>query len=562
MTEIPSSTKSRALILTPQGRDADVAEKLLQDAGIPSTACPSLVAFQNTLDESICFAVLAEEAIRSADLRAIAAWVKAQPAWSDLPFIILTHRGDGAKYHPGTARLTEILGNVTFLERPFHPLTFISVVRSAYNGRYRQYEARARIVELRESQQYLEERVAERTAELQRVHAAVLDEIAQRERAEEKLRQSQKMEMIGQLTGGVAHDFNNLLMAVMGNLDLLIKRIPSDPKSIRLIEGALKGAQRGAALTQRLLAFARRQDLKLQPTDLGPLLRGMNDLIGRSIGSQIEFVMDIPKHLPPVLVDANQIELAILNLAVNARDAMPEGGHLTITLDAGELDEPSGSLAPHVRVSVIDTGTGMDEQTLARATEPFFSTKEVGKGTGLGLSMIHGLATQLGGTLRLSSKAGSGTRAELWLPVTNEPALELSRPPQERSSAGNGSEITVLVVDDDALIAMSTSMMVEDLGHQVLEANSGPEALDILRNGQRVDLLITDFSMPKMNGAQLAIAAREIQPDLPVLLATGYADLPAGNHSDLPRIGKPYQQEQLATAIAEILQRQAATVLE
>jgi CheY-like chemotaxis protein len=272
--------------------------------------------------------------------------------------------------------------------------------------------------------------------------------------------------------------------------------------------------------------------------------------------------MDIPKHLPPVLVDANQIELAILNLAVNARDAMPEGGHLTITLDAGELDEPSGSLAPHVRVSVIDTGTGMDEQTLARATEPFFSTKEVGKGTGLGLSMIHGLATQLGGTLRLSSKAGSGTRAELWLPVTNEPALELSRPPQERSSAGNGSEITVLVVDDDALIAMSTSMMVEDLGHQVLEANSGPEALDILRNGQRVDLLITDFSMPKMNGAQLAIAAREIRPDLPVLVATGYADLPAGNHSDLPRIGKPYQQEQLATAIAEILQRQAATVLE
>jgi CheY-like chemotaxis protein/two-component sensor histidine kinase len=347
-------------------------------------------------------------------------------------------------------------------------------------------------------------------------------------------------------------------MAVMGNLDLLLKRIPSDPKSIRLIDGALKGAQRGEALTQRLLAFARKQDLKLQPTDLGSLLSGMNDLIERSIGSQIELVMDIPKHLPSVLVDANQIELAILNLAVNARDAMPEGGHLTIALDAGELGLPG----PYVRVSVIDTGMGMDEETLARATEPFFSTKEVGKGTGLGLSMIHGLATQLGGTLRLSSKAGSGTRAELWLPVTNEPAVDLSGPPQERSSAGNGSEITVLVVDDDALIAMSTSMMVEDLGHQVVEANSGPQALDILRNGQRVDLLITDFSMPKMNGAQLAIAAREIQPDLPVLLATGYADLPAGNHSDLPRIGKPYQQEQLATAIAEILQRQAATVLE
>jgi len=547
------------VVLAPHGRDADVAGKLLQDAGIPSTVYPNVVAFQNTLDEGIYFAVVAEEAIRSADLRAISAWVGSQPAWSDLPFIILTRRSDGAQYHPDTARLTELLGNVTFLERPFHPLTFVSVARSAYKGRCRQYEARARIEELRESKQHLEERVTERTAELSRAHAAVLAEIAQREQAEEKLRQSQKMEMIGQLTGGVAHDFNNLLMAVIGNLDLLLKRIPSDLKSIRLVEGAMQGAQRGAALTQRLLAFARRQDLKLEPTDMLALLRGMHDLIERSIGREIELAMDLPEGLPSVLVDANQIELAILNLAVNARDAMPKGGHLTIAIGAADADEQSGlASGRYVRVSVIDTGIGMDEQTLAKATEPFFSTKEVGKGTGLGLSMIHGLARQLGGALRLSSKAGSGTKAELWLPATNRPAVDLRESKKERSAESNGSKITVLVVDDDALIAMSTTMMVEDLGHDVLEVNSGSQALDILRAGKHVDLLITDFSMPKMNGAQLAKAVKEIQPDLPILLATGYADLPAGTNPDLPRIGKPFQQGQLASAIAEILRSPAA----
>jgi nitrogen-specific signal transduction histidine kinase len=391
-----------------------------------------------------------------------------------------------------------------------------------------------------------------RTAELKAAHATVLAEIAQRERAEDQLRQTQKLEMIGQLTGGVAHDFNNLLMAVLGNLDLLRKHVPDDPKTARLINGALQGAQRGAALTQRLLAFARRQDLNVEPRNLADLIRGAADLIERSAGSEIELRLALPADLPLTLIDANQIELAVLNLVVNARDAMPNGGVLTITVD--HLRAPAeGELAAghHVRLVVSDTGCGMDVETLERATEPFFSTK-LGKGTGLGLSMVHGLALQLKGALRLTSQVGVGTKAELWLPVTTS-AAEKAKPMTSEPNVEINGKITVLVVDDDALIAMSTVDMLEDLGHEVIEANSGQRALEILRDGRTIDLLITDYSMPRMNGAQLAAAARDIRADLPVLLATGYAELPPGSGIDLPRIGKPYRQDQLAAEIVKVL---------
>jgi PAS domain S-box-containing protein len=399
----------------------------------------------------------------------------------------------------------------------------------------------------------LEERVAARTAELTEAHAAVLAEIEQRERAEEQLRQAQKMETIGQLTGGVAHDFNNLLMAVLANLDLLRKRVPDDPKTRHLIGGAMQGAERGAALTQRLLAFARRQDLKVEPRSLTDLVRGAADLIERSAGARIELRWDLPDHVPLALMDANQIELAVLNLIVNARDAMPNGGVLSITVD--HLEAPPGTeLAPgwYVRLTVSDTGHGMDPETLQKATEPFFSTKEVGKGTGLGLSMVHGLAVQLNGALRLASQVGLGTRAELWLPATAVAVTE-ERPTTAPSAGDAAEKLTVLVVDDDALVAMSTVDMLEDLGHDVIEANSGDRALEILREGQAVDILVTDYAMPRMNGAQLASAARQIRPELPVLLATGYAELPAGPDLGLPRIGKPYQQEQLAAEITKLL---------
>ena len=256
----------------------------------------------------------------------------------------------------------------------------------------------------------LEERVVERTAELKQAHEAILAEIEQRQRAEDQLRQAQKLEIVGQITGGVAHDFNNLLMAVIANLELLRKRVPGDHGIDRLIEGALQGAQRGAVLTQRLLAFARRQDLQPEPHNLVDLVRGMSDLIERSIGSGIELRLDLPAELPLALLDANQIELALLNLLINARDAMPEGGVLSVKVDDAVVGE-GGDLAAgrYVRLVVSDSGYGMDAETLKRATEPFFSTKEVGKGTGLGLSMIQGLVSQLKGSLRLTSVVGLGT---------------------------------------------------------------------------------------------------------------------------------------------------------
>ncbi|MGA8445579.1 MAG: ATP-binding protein, partial [Roseiarcus sp.] len=406
---------------------------------------------------------------------------------------------------------------------------------------------------LRHLNETLEQRVTERTAELRAAHAAFLSEIEHRERAEERLRQAQKMEAIGQLTGGVAHDFNNLLMAVLSNLELLRKNIPDDPKTARLISGALQGAKRGAAVTQRLLAFARQQDLNIEPTNLIHLVGGMTDLIERSVGTQIELRIDLPHALPFALVDANQIELAVLNLVLNARDAMPNGG--TLRIKAEQVENSSQSEIPegqYVRLVVADTGQGMDAETLRKATDPFFTTKEVGKGTGLGLSMVQGLAVQLSGTLRLESAPGQGTSAELWLPATNL-APEENTPKPDEAARAPAKGITVLVVDDDALIAMSTVDMLEDLGFQAIEANSGPRALEVIKDNRAIDLLITDYAMPRMNGAQLAIAAREVRPELPILLATGYAELPAHSGVGLPRIGKPYRQEELAEEIKNLL---------
>jgi len=300
------------------------------------------------------------------------------------------------------------------------------------------------------------------------------------------------------------------------------------------------------------LAFSRRQSLALAPTDVVALISGMKGLLERSIGASVDLSFELPSTPAVSMIDANQVELALLNLAVNARDAMSEGGALRIGVDhaRGPLaDLPDGEF---VRIWVSDTGVGMDTDTLKRAIDPFFSTKELGKGTGLGLSMVHGLAVQQKGALRLISAPGQGTCAELYLPVTNERPVDLKiSAPVPASQSTKRSRI--LLVDDDVLIAMSSVDMLEDLGHEVLEANSGNQALDLLAKGAEVDLLITDFAMPGMNGGQLIEAVRAKFPHLPILLATGYAELPNGKHDGVPRIGKPYTQPQLANEIARLL---------
>jgi CheY-like chemotaxis protein/two-component sensor histidine kinase len=363
------------------------------------------------------------------------------------------------------------------------------------------------------------------------------------------------MEAVGTLVGGIAHDFNNLLAVLLGNLELLRKRLPDDARTARLLDNSMQAAQRGASLTQRMLAFARRQDLKVEPVDVRDLVNGMSDLLQRSISSAAQIETRFPMRLDWVLVDANQLELALLNLVVNARDAMPDGGTITIsarTGDASNVKAPSGS---YVCVSVTDTGQGMDEATLARAVEPFFTTKGVGKGTGLGLSMVHGLAEQCGGRLVLTSEKGRGTTAELWLPIA-----EVENPcvVPDRASENSGQSahaLRIMVVDDDSLVLTNTAAMLEDLGHAVIEATSGEQALRILRRLGAVDLLITDQMMPGIRGTQLIEAIRSEWPDLKVILATGYAELPSSS-DDVPRLNKPFMQQDLARAIASIARQQ------
>jgi PAS domain S-box-containing protein len=666
----------RALILAPVGRDAAVASGLVRQADVDPQPCADLLALLGALGDNIAFVLITEEAIRNADLKPLAQWIMGQPPWSDLPFILVTNHGGGPERNPVASRWLETLGNVAFVERPFHPTTLVSVARTAMKGRRRQHQtrslladlgesearlrtalkaghlwpweydfssrslflseefrsafgagggfgleaffagihpedrskvtaalqhslstgedyavefrrifpddttrwidARARLVRdakgipqrlvglsqditerkqyegaLQESNERLERRVSERTSQLQHAHDALLSQIAERERSEEQVRHMQKLESIGELTGGVAHDFNNLLTAVIGNLELLRKRLPQNPAIDRLLDGALQGAQRGAALTQRLLAFARRQALEPRPVDLAALVRGMASLLRRSIGPSIEMTLDLPEALPAVQVDANQIELALLNLAINGRDAMPTGGKLVIGIHRCTTEDTADMAAgDYVCLTVADTGIGMDADTIKRAIEPFFSTKGIGKGTGLGLSMVHGVALQLHGALRLLSEPGRGTRAELWLPISTEQAIV--RPPEVAKPADSRGA-TLLLVDDDFLINLSTKALLEDLGHTVIEANSGAKALEVLRTEKPIDLMITDYAMPGMTGLQLAEAARDLRPELPILLATGYADLPADATLDLPRLSKPYHQKQLSEQITALM---------
>ena len=379
------------------------------------------------------------------------------------------------------------------------------------------------------------------------------------ERTREALYQSQKLEAIGRLTGGVAHDFNNLLMAVLGSLELARKRLPDDPQVNRLIGNAIQGAQRGAALTQRMLTFARRQELKRESIDLQELVMAMEPLLDQSLGPSFALRMEFPPHLPAVETDRAQLESALMNVVVNARDAMPRGGTITLTAEPESVGQGDADLAPgdYVRLTVADQGEGMSPETLARAAEPFFTTKGVGKGTGLGLAMVQGLAAQSGGVLRLRSSVGAGAEVELWLPAVSRPSVAAPHDPVVAASPPSGP-LTILAVEDDPLILTNLVAMLEDLGHKVIKASSGPDALRALAETGPVDLMITDHSMPGMTGAKLAQNVAAERPHLPIVLASGYAELPAGEGTELMRLAKPFGQRQLADAIGRAFQASSA----
>ncbi|MBQ0743108.1 MAG: PAS domain S-box protein [Pseudomonas sp.] len=374
--------------------------------------------------------------------------------------------------------------------------------------------------------------------------------------AREELLQAQKMEAVGRLTGGVAHDFNNFLTIILISLKMARKRVLDSPDVLRFVDNAIQGAERGASMTQRMLAFSSRQSLQLEVLSLAELVQGMHDLLQRSIGPQVRIRTQTAVALPPVQADAHQLETLLLNLVLNARDAMPEGGDITISTRRSLHEEmPVAGLEDEdwVILEVADVGEGMDTQTLARATEPFFTTKGVGKGTGLGLSMVHGIIEQLGGKLKLHSEPGQGTRAQLWLPVYQgeEPVVghEAITPAADAAVA-----LRVLAVDDDALVLTNTCALLEEIGHRSFSAGSAAEALAFLEQ-ETVDLVITDHAMPLMTGSQLAELLHQRYPGLPVILATGYLEIGHQQTDNTPLLAKPFDEQDLVQVISRAVRR-------
>lgn len=550
------------LILAPDGRDASVLRAVLLEAGIEAEVDPSgEKLFEALRDGKGAGAVMTDEGLTRLGLAILRDAVDQQPTWSDFPFIVLARRGQGNR---GDLRHVEQALNATVLERPLHPTSLISAARSAIRGRDRQRLAARHLEELEDARaelrnlaDSLETKVRDRTRDLASANDRLMAEIAEREKTEARLVQAQKMEAVGQLTGGLAHDFNNLLTAVVGSLDLLMRR--TDDERLRKLAGnALQAAERGAQLTAQLLAFSRRQRLTPTALDANEIVSGMGDLLARTIGPHIRIETKLEPQLWNALADRTQIEVMILNLALNARDAMPNGGRLTIgTSNIATVPQAlSTELSPgeYVAIAVSDTGTGMPPEVLSRAFEPFFTTKETGRGTGLGLSQLYGFAKQSGGTARIESTEGEGTTVTIYLPRTDGKMLAQAAPIER---PGKRERVSVLLVDDDDGVREVCTAMLEDMGCDVTAVGTGEEALQAMERG-KFSLLLTDIAMPVMNGVELARRAREIAPKMPVLFATGYADLQAFGEqlSDETVVRKPYRLSELAARVEAMIDGQ------
>ncbi|AVU76856.1 MULTISPECIES: ATP-binding protein [Pseudomonas] len=545
----------RALILAPLGRDSQIALMILREAGFGGLICQHLGHLCEELEHGAGLLVISSEALVGPELETLLLHIEEQPAWSDLPIVLLTHHG-GPEQNPA-ARIGTQLGNVTFLERPFHPITLVSVVTTALRGRRRQYEARDRLIDLSNSElrlqttlETLEQQVEERTAQLRH--------------NEEALRQSQKMEAVGQLTGGIAHDFNNMLTGIIGSLELLRRRLArgrtEDLDS--LIDLGVTSANRAAGLTHRLLAFSRRQSLDSKAVQMNTLVLSMGELLQRSLNESIRLDMELDDQLWIAEADPNQLESALLNLVLNARDAMPDGGQLVVKtlnqhLDA-DFTQAYTNLEPgdYVVLSVQDSGCGMPEAVINRAFDPFFTTKPIGQGTGLGLSMIYGFSKQSRGHVTIDSEVGKGTTVSLYLPrfvgeEVHEPRVDTQHAPYAQDGE------TVLIVEDDPAVRVLVSAVLSELGYAFVEAADADGAVPILQSSQRIDLLISDVGLPGMNGRQLAEIGRQIRPDLRVLFITGYAEHAAvrGGFLDpgMQMITKPFTFDLLTAKVREMI---------
>ena len=677
----------QVVILAPYGRDAQTVSALLTGNGYEVHICSDLADVAACLDDRTGVVLATEEALGGEKMPLQDA-LERQPAWSDVPFILLAAQRNvrpGSAAEAARMRLLNFAPNAIVLERPVGLASLLSATASAMRSRQRQFDMRDRMRELetgREAlvaseaelrliadalptligfvgrdlhyrfankayetwvgipaagaigrsvrdvhgeygfaqragamaralsgetvrwemswpnldgsrrdaevrylprrddqgnidgfhvfvlditerkliEEELERRVAERTAEL-------TEEMANRESAESALRQSQKMEAVGQLTGGIAHDFNNMLTGVLGALTIIQRRIAAGKvdEVDRFIQAASASAQRAAALTARLLSFSRRQSLDAKPHETTALLYSLEDLLKRSVRENIRLHIVGAEGLPPAMVDANQLENAILNLVINARDAMPDGGDVTVenkvvTINGAGDKSPHGlSAGRYVVISVTDTGVGMSPELLEKVFDPFFTTKPTGQGTGLGLSMIYGFAKQSNGQVRARSAPGMGTTVSIYLPVSEGmPDRATTVPPQLMEGSGQ----VVLLVEDDPSVRLLIGEILEDLSYASLQAEEANAAIEILRSDERIDLMISDVGLPGMNGRQLAEIARQHRPDIPILFVTGYAENAAIRAgflgTNMSMITKPFVMEKLAAKISEMIANRSA----
>jgi signal transduction histidine kinase len=550
----------RILILAPFGRDADVIAEVVNKDGRECERCGDTHALTTELSNGAGAALITEEALAGDQAAPLFAWLERQPAWSDFPIVLLA--GDRARRRSASSlEVLERLGNVVVLERPLNSETLRRAVTSSLRARIRQYdsrqhldvsrqhlaqriEAQAALVQLNDS---LESRIAERTHELASANDRLMKEIHERAKVQAVLVQSQKMEALGQLTGGIAHDFNNLLNVIMVNAEL-IARVSDDGRVRTMAATAKRATERGAKLTSQLLTFSRTSNFDLKAVDVVALLQDMRDIIAVSLGSTIQFITQFDAEELWTEADANQLELAILNLAINARDAMAGGGTLTVRVGRRMAPDPTLADGQYVVAEFSDTGSGIPADVISRVFDPFSTTKPIGKGTGLGLSQVYGIARQAGGTARIESEEGHGTTVRLWLPM-REPVVSESESVSAVEQKVEGIK-RILVVEDDNEVRSMLVDSLKMLGYVVTQAHDGKTGLGRLTD-DRPDLLMVDFAMPGMNGIDVIAAARKVRDDLPVILATGYADV------DISRLAvrrcsilrKPFQLDELARTV-------------